>query len=133
MKILTIAAALGILLLSSTFATASTDNIRSLARMTMSLDQPLSEADKASLDAIVDSDEATDEEATIALALSHFDKTVRAGDAARLYEVIDDDLSDDTAKILAGILLRVNQNPDPDDANTLARLAQEPLTSVDSD
>ena len=124
MKLVSIAAVLGLLLLSAPFASANTDTIRSLARMTMNLDKPLSDADKATLTAIVDSIEATDEEATIALALSKFDQTVAPGDVNRLYEVIDDSLSDESARVLAGILLRLNQNPNADDAATLAELAK---------
>ena len=125
MKVMSIAAVMGLLLcLSAPFASANTDTIRSLARMTMNLDQPLSDADKASLDAIVDSIEATDEEATIAMALSNFDQTVSPGDMDRLFEVVDDDLSDESARVLAGILLRLNQNPEANDAATLVALAQ---------
>ena len=61
---------------------------------------------------------------TIALALSHFDQAVAPGDANRLFEVIEDDLSDESARVLAGILLRLNQNPEADDAATLAELAR---------
>jgi len=124
MKVVSIAAVLGLLLLSAPFANANTDTIRSLARLTMSLDKPLSEADKASLKAIVDSIDATDEEATIALALSQFDQTVAPDDVDRLFEVVEDDLSDESARALAGILLRLNQNPEADDAATLAELAK---------
>lgn len=124
MKLVSIAAVLGLLLLSAPFASANTDTIRSLARMAMNLDAPLSEADKASLNAIVDSIEATDEEATIALALTQFDQTVAPDDVNRLHEVVDDDLSDQSARVLAGILLRLNQNPNADDAATLAELAK---------
>ena len=125
MKVVSIAAVLGLLfVLAAPFANASTDNIRYLAQVTMNLDKPLSDADKASLEAIVDSEDATDEEATIALALSHFDQAVAPGDANRLFEVIDDDLSDESARVLAGILLRLNQNPEADDAATLAELAR---------
>lgn len=124
MRVVTIAAVVGFLLFSAPFANANTETIRSLARMTMSLDQPLSEADKASLTAIVDSIEATDEEATIALALSQFDQTVAPDDVNRLFEVVEDDLSDASARALAGILLRLNQNPNVDDAEILAELAK---------
>ncbi len=124
MKVVSIAAALGLLLtLSAPFANASSDTIQSLARMTMSLDQPLSDADKALLDAIVDDLEATEEEATIALALSNFDQTVAHGDFNRLYEIVQDDFSDESARVLAGILLRLNQNPESGDAAALAELA----------
>ncbi len=125
MKVVSIAAILGLLFfLSAPFASASTDNIRSLARVTMNLDKPLSDADKASLNAIVESDDATDEEATIALALSQFDQRVAPGDVDRLYQVVEDDLSDESARVLAGILLRLNQNPEADDAAILAELAK---------
>ncbi len=124
MKVVSIAAALGLLLtLSAPFANASSDTIQSLARMTMSLDQPLSDADKALLDAIIDDLEATEEEATIALALSNFDQTVAHGDFNRLNEIVEDDYSDESARVLAGILLRLNQNPESGDAAALAELA----------
>lgn len=124
MKIVSSTAVLVLVLLSSPFATASTDTIRSLARITMSLDAPLSEADKATLNEIVDSVDATDEEATIALALSQFDRTVAPDDVDRLFEVVEDDRSDESARALAAILLRLNQNPEADDAATLANLAR---------
>lgn len=124
MKVVSVAAVLGLLLLSAPFASASTDTIRSLARMTMNLDNPLSDTDKASLNAIVDSIDTTDEEATIALALSKFDETVAPDDIDRLFEVVEDDLSNESARVLAGILLRLNQNPNADDAATLAELAR---------
>ena len=125
MKVVSIAAVLGLLFFfAAPFANANTDNIRYLAQVTMNLDKPLSAADKASLEAIVDSEDATDEEATIALALSHFAQAVAPGDANRLFEVIEDDLSDESARVLAGILLRLNQNPEADDAATLAELAR---------
>ena len=124
MKVITIAAILG-LLLSAPFASANTETetIRSLARITMTLDKPLSEADKASLNAIVDSIDATDEEATIALALAKFDQMIAPGDVDRLFEVVEDDLSAESARTLAGILLRLD-NPNADDAETLAELAK---------
>ena len=124
MKTVSIVAVLGLLLMSASFASANTDTIRSLARMTMNLDKPLSDEDKASLNAIVDNIEATDEEATIALALTQFDQTVAPDDINRLYEVVEDDLSDESARALAGILLRLNQNPEADDAAILAELAK---------
>jgi hypothetical protein len=124
MKVISVAAILGLLLIAAPIASANTDTIRSLARMTMSLDKPLSEADKASLNAIVDSMDATDEEATIALALTQFDQTVAPDDVNRLYEIVEDDLSDESARALAGILLRLNQNPEADDAATLAEMAK---------
>lgn len=124
MKVVSIVAVVSVLLLSAPFASANSENIRSLARITMSLDEPLSDTDKASLNAIVDSMEATDEEATIALALAQFDQTISPGDVDRLFEVVDDDLSDDAARTLAGILLRLNQNPTAEDTATLAELAK---------
>jgi hypothetical protein len=124
MKVISVAAILGLLLIAAPIASANTDTIRSLARMTMSLDKPLSEADKALLNAIVDSMDATDEEATIALALTQFDQTVAPDDVNRLYEIVEDDLSDESARALAGILLRLNQNPEADDAATLAEMAK---------
>ena len=125
MKVVSIAAVLGLLfVLSAPIASASTDNIRYLAQMVMNLDEPLSEDDKAALNAIVDSEDATDEEATIALALAKFDQGVSPGDMNRLFEVVEDDLSDESARVLAGILLRLNENPQADDAALLAELAR---------
>ena len=124
MKTVSIAAAVGLtLFFSASFANASTETIQSLAQMTMNLDKPLSDTDKALLDAIIDSDDATDEEATIALALSHYDQGLAPGDVDRLYEIVQDDFYDEAARTLAGILLRLNTNPEANDAATLASLA----------
>ena len=124
MKTVSIAAIVGLtLFFSAAFANASTETIQSLAQMTMNLDKPLSDADKALLDAIIDSDDATDEEATIALALSHYDQGLAPGDVDRLYEIVQDDFYDESARTLAGILLRLNTTPEANDAATLASLA----------
>ena len=133
MKMISVVAAVAVLLLSAPFDSAHADNLRSLAQLTMSLDQPLSDENKAWLDGVVDSLESTDEEVTIAMALSNFDKTVGPGDAERLIEVINDDFYDESARALAGILLRLNQNPNPDDAVTLAALAGQDATSSSAD
>lgn len=117
-------AAIGVaLLLSASFVVADTDALRTLARITMNLNHYPSDEDKATLKAIIDSDDSSEEEAAIALALSNMQHTVTAADAERLVDIVDDDLSDESARKLAGIVLRINHAPGDDDKATLAELA----------
>ena len=104
---------------------ADTETIRALARIAMSLDHYPSGDDKVILKAIIDSDDSSEEEAAIAMALSNIDNKVRPADAERLADIVDDDLSDASARRLAEILLRINHSPGDDDKVELAALAEE--------
>lgn len=104
---------------------ADTDTTRTLARITINLDSHPSDEDKEILKAIIDSDDSSEEEAAIAMALSNMEHKVKPADAERLAEIVDDDLSDDSARELAGILLRIEQSPGDDDKVALAALGGE--------
>ena len=106
-------------------ASADTEALKTLATIAKNLDHHPSEEDQVVLKAIVDSDESSEEEAAIAMALSNMQHTVTAADAERLRDLVDDDLSDPAARKLAGILLRINHNPADDDKVALAALAGE--------
>lgn len=117
---------IGITLLFSTGAVLAADGaIPTLARITMSLNHFPSDDDKAALQGIIDSDDASDEEADIAMALANFEHKVVEKDTERLTDIVDDDSSDADARKLAGILLRVNHTPSDGDKAALAALAGE--------
>ncbi|MDX1406416.1 MAG: hypothetical protein R3192_17930 [Woeseiaceae bacterium] len=104
-------------------AVAGSEAIRTMAKITMGLNHFPSEDDKAALNAIVDSDEASDDEAAIAMALANIQHKVTEADAKRLKEVVDDRNSDADARKLAGIVLSVNHSPSAEDKAALETLA----------
>ncbi len=111
------------LLLAGGIAFADSAAIRTMAKITMGLNHFPSDDDKAALNAIVDSDESSDDEAAIAMALANMQHKVTEADAERLVEIVEDEQSDASARQLAGILLRVNHAPSGEDKATLAALA----------
>jgi hypothetical protein len=113
------------LLLVAGQAMADTATIRTLVRITMDLDHHPTEEEKGILKAIIDSDDSSEEEAAIAMALSNIEHKVKPADAERLADIVDDDLSDASARRLAEILLRINRSPGDDDKVALAALAEE--------
>ena len=106
-------------------ALAADDAIGTLARITMSLNHYPSDADKEELNAIIESDETTDEEVTIALAILNMQYTVGAGDAQRLDQLVADDMVEESVKTLAGILLHLNHTPSDEDKALLSALLDE--------
>lgn len=104
-------------------ATADTGNLQTLARIAMTLNHYPSDAEKATLKAIVDSDDSSEEEASIALALHNMQHKVKEADAERLMDIVDDDMSDPVAKDIASILLEINHSPNDADKAKLAALA----------
>jgi hypothetical protein len=113
------------LLLTAAPAIGDTATIRTLARITMDLDHHPSEEEKAVLKGIIDSDDSSEEEAAIAMALSNMQGKVTGGDAERLQDIVDDDFSDVSAQKLAEILLSVDNSLGDDDKVALAALAGE--------
>ena len=113
------------LLLVAGPANADTATIRTLVRITMDLDHHPSEEEKAVLKGIIDSDDSSEEEAAIAMALSNMQGKVTGGDAERLQDIVDDDFSDVSAQKLAEILLSVDNSLGDDDKVALAALAGE--------
>ena len=97
--------------------------IQTMARITMHLNHFPTDEEKADLEAIVDSDESSEEEAAIAMALANMQHKVSEKDAARLADIVDDDTADADARELAGILLRVNHKPSDEDRAALSALA----------
>lgn len=123
-RIVLAAVAVSLLLFSGV---AATDDgaIPVLAGITLHLNHFPTDADKDTLSAIIDSDDSSDEAATIAMALLNMQHKVAKDDAERLQDLIDDDASDATARKLAAILLGINHSPSDADKTVLAALAAE--------
>ena len=113
------------LLLSTGFVLADNGAIQAMARITMNLKHFPSEEDKATLKGIIDSDDSTDEEADIAMAITDIEHKVLEKDTERLTDIINDDSADADARKLASILLHINHSPSDEDKAALAALAQE--------
>lgn len=111
------------LLLASGLALADSEAIQTMAKITMGLNHFPSEDDKVTLNAIIDSDDSSDDQAAIAMALVNMQHKVTEGDAKRLVEIVEDEESDASARKLAGILLGVNHTPSGEDKAALAALA----------
>ena len=118
---------IGMILLFSTGAARADDNgaIQTMVRITMSLNHFPSDDDKAELRRIIDSDDSTEEEAEIAMAIANIEHKVVEKDAERLSDIISDDSTSANARKLAGILLRINHAPSDEDKTALAALAEE--------
>ncbi len=110
-------------LLAGGVALANSDAIRAMATITMNLNHFPSDEDKAALNAIVESDDSSEEEASIAMAISNMQHKVTEADAERLQDIVDDGMSDEAARKLAGILLHINHSASDEDKATLASLA----------
>ena len=118
-----LAAVAATLLVASGLTSADSAAIQTMARITMNLNHFPTDEDKAALGAIVESDESSEEEASIAMALSNMQHQVTEVDAERLTDIVDDDLSDAAARELARILLGINHSPTDADKAALASLA----------
>ena len=99
--------------------------IRTMARITMSLNHFPSDDDKAALKDIIDSDDSTEEAADIAMAIANIEHKVLEKDTDRLDDIIGDDSAGADARTLASILLRINHAPSDEDKTTLAALAED--------
>jgi len=113
------------LCLAAGLVVADTNTIRTLTQITMNLDHYPSDADMAVLGAIIESDDSSEEEAALAMALANIEHKVKAADAERLLDIGDDDLSDESARKLAAVLLRINQSPSDEDKLTLTALLRD--------
>lgn len=99
--------------------------LKTMAEITMNLNHYPSDDEKATLKAIIDSDDSSEEEAAIAMALTNMQHQVTEDDAERLADIVADDAADAGARKLAGILLKINHRPSDDDKKTLAALAKD--------
>jgi len=117
--------ALGVSLLCSSGVVLAADAaIQTMARITMNLNHFPSDDDKAALKGIIDSDDATDEEAELAMAITNIEHKVAEKDTERLMDIVNDDEAGPDAQQLAGILLRINHSPSDADKAALAALAK---------
>ncbi|MDH3274130.1 MAG: hypothetical protein OEQ39_20800 [Gammaproteobacteria bacterium] len=103
---------------------AETETIRALVQITMNLNHYPSDEEKSILNAIIESNDSSEEEAAIAMALANMEHKVTAADAERLADIVDDDFSNDAARKLASILLNINHSPSDEDKVNLASLAE---------
>jgi len=125
-KLAIVLAGIGVtLLFGMELAVADSGAIQTMARITMHLNHFPSDEEKATLQGIVDSDESTEGEADIAMALANMQHKVAEKDAARLTEIVDDDSATAQERELAGILLHINHTPSDADKAKLAALAGE--------
>ena len=112
------------LLFCSGVAAADDSAIPVLAGITMHLNHFPTDDDKDALNAILDSDDSSDEAATIAMALLNMQHKVTEADAERLQDLIDDDTTDAAARKLAAVLIGINHSPSDADKAVLATLAE---------
>ena len=122
-KFATVLTSIGIALFFSTGVVLADDGaIQTMARITMNLNHFPSDDDKAELQGIIDSDDANEEEADIAMAIANIEHKIQEKDVERLQDIIDDDSTGANARELASILLRINHTPSDDDKAALAAL-----------
>ena len=102
---------------------ADSGAIRTMANIAMNMNHFPSDEDKAALKTIIDSDDASDEEAEIALAMSNMEHKLSEEDAERLQDIVDDPDADEDAQALARVLLGFNHSAGSEAKATLAALA----------
>lgn len=125
-KITLVLAGMGVTLLFATeLVLADGGAIQTMARITLSLNHFPSDDDKAELQDIIDSDDSTEDEADIAMAIADIQHKVSKKDAARLADIINDDSAEAEARELAGIVLRINHSAGDKDKAALSALAAE--------
>lgn len=121
--LIALAALIVVWLLTAGSAFADSAAIRTMAKITMSLNHFPSADDKDALQNILDSDESSEEEATIALALTNLQHRVTPADAERLEMIVDDPEADSSAQELARILIGIEHAASDEDKAALAVLA----------
>lgn len=110
-------------LFAAGMAQADSAAIRTMANIAMNMNHFPSDEDKAALKAIIDSDDASEDEADIALAMSNIEHKLTSEDAERLTDIANDSSSDDAARKLAGVLLKFNHAAGDAEKATLTALA----------
>lgn len=124
-KFVLVLTGIGITMLSATGIVLAADSaIQTMARITMNLNHFPSDDDKAALQGIIDSDDSTDEEAEIAMAITNIEHKIAEKDNERLRDIVNDDNADADARQLAGIVLRINHSASDADKKALAELAK---------
>jgi hypothetical protein len=124
-KLALVLTGIGITMISATGVALAADSaIQTMARITMSLNHFPSDDDKVALQGIIDSDNSTDEEAEIAMAIANIEHKVAEKDTERLADIVNDENAGADARQLAGILLRINHAASDEDKKALATLAQ---------
>lgn len=125
-KITLLVVSIGMTFLSSAGMAQDDDGaIETMARITKNLHQRPTDEDREALKSIIDSDDSTEAEADIAMALANFERKVVEKDTERLSDIVTDDETDEDARQLADILLRINDAPSDEDKTALAALEKE--------
>ncbi len=95
--------------------------LHSIARIMITLNHFPSDKEKQELQAIIDSESATDGERTLASALMVMQHQVSRSDRGKLQQLKDDESADGIERELAEILMNINHQPSPRDRDRLRR------------
>lgn len=98
-------------------------NVRTMAGILAKLNHYPSDAEKKSLQAIVDDKTAGANEKTLAQALMNVQHTVSPADKAKVEAVVKDATASATLKTLASVLVGLNHTPSSAEKDTLSKLA----------
>ncbi len=107
------------LMLGAASALAASTAVREMADIMMHLEHYPSDADKATLNAIISDKSSTKQERVIATAISHVEHKVAAADAGMLRQVIGDVSAPPEVRDLASIVLNINHYASPEDKRKL--------------
>jgi hypothetical protein len=95
--------------------------LHSIARIMITLNHFPSDKEKRELQAIIDSETATDGERTLASALMAMEHQVSRSDRGKLQQLKDDEAADGIERDLADILMNMNHQPSSRDRDRLRR------------
>ncbi len=108
---------------TTSFAAAETKAVQTMAGILVKLNHFPSDAEKASLKAIVEDKTTTASEKVVAEALMNLQHKVTAGDKTKLDELLKDKAATESVKTLATILVGLNHMPAEADKEKLKKLA----------
>lgn len=113
------------LLIISGFAIADSAAISMMADITMSLNHYPSDSDKQRLSTITESDESSDAEQAVAMAILNMQHRVKDADKAKLNAIIGDESAPARLRELAGVLVSINHSPSASDVEKLAAIVAD--------
>lgn len=99
------------------------DNVKTIAGILAAVNHFPGDAEKTTLQAIVDSESAPAAEKAIAQALINMQHTVPAADKEKLEAIVNDETASESVKQLAGILAGINHMVGDEEKAALTKMA----------
>jgi hypothetical protein len=103
---------------------AQSTAVQTMATILSGLNHFPSDAEKQTLQGLIDAESTTAHERTVAQALLNVNHTPPAADKPKLQAIVDDASAPAGVKTLAGVLVNLNHTPSAEEKEALQQLAQ---------